>query len=82
MRGLSGATTEANMARKRKNDFTFQNHGSICILEPVTRRAKAWAQEFILQNEETQYWGAGIVVEPRYIDDIIAGLFGDGLTVA
>lgn len=68
--------------RKQRSDFHFANHGSITILTPVTRRAKAWAEDFVLQNEETQYWGQGIVVEPRYAGPIIDGIFGDGLTVA
>lgn len=70
------------MPRSRKHDFHFADHGSITILTPVSRRARNWVEDFVLTNEETQYWGQGIVVEPRSAGPIIDGIFGDGLTVA
>jgi hypothetical protein len=64
------------------SDFTVLNGGSIFVLTPVSEAAKAWAEEKISQGEETQYWGnGGIVVEHRYICDIIDGIKADDLTV-
>ena len=64
------------------SDFTVLNGGSIFVLTPVSEAAKAWAEEKIQQTEETQYWGnGGIVVEHRYICDIIDGIKADELTV-
>ena len=70
------------MSRSRKDDFIFANHGSITVLTPVTRRAKSWAAEYLIDNGEVPRWGLGIVVEPRYVGPVIDGIFGDGLTVA
>ncbi len=64
------------------SDFTVLNGGSVFVLTPVSDAGKAWAEEKIQQNDETQYWGnGGIVVEHRYICDIIDGIKADDLTV-
>ena len=67
------------MPRKHKPDFSFANHGSICIFTPLTPAAKTWVADHI--PEDAQRWGRGIVIEPRYAGDILAGIMGDGLTV-
>lgn len=61
-------------------DFYFANHGSIALLTPLTDAAQAWVDEHI-RSEETQFFGAGVVIEPRYAGDILRGLQNDGLTV-
>jgi len=61
-------------------DFTVTNHGSIRILQALTEAAEDWVDEHIPSDAQT--WGRnGIVVEPRYIGNIIDGIEGDGLTV-
>ena len=61
-------------------DFAFANHGSICLLTPISNAATAWCEEHL--PEDAQRWGAcGIVVEPRYVADILVGIQADGLTV-
>ncbi len=60
-------------------DFGVANHGSIFLLTPFTEAADAWAEEHL--PEDAQRLGPAIVVEHRYIGDIIAGIQGDGLTV-
>jgi len=60
-------------------DFRFANHGSICILAPLTEEASTWVEEHI--PEDAQRWAGGIVVEPRYVADIRDGIDSDGLTV-
>lgn len=63
------------------NDFALQNHGSICILQPLSEAALRWLEDHVL-TDETQLWGAsGVVIEPRYVETIVAGIYGDGLTV-
>ena len=62
-------------------DLSVQNHGSICILNADSDVGKAWIKEHI--PEDAFRWGvAGVVVEPRYIADIVAGAIRDGLEVA
>jgi len=61
-------------------DFTVLDSGSIFILTAKTPEAIAWVAEHI--PADASRWGRnGIVVEHRYIDDIVAGFEEDGLTV-
>jgi len=62
-------------------DASVENHGSIVLVRPWSKTAKAWLAENVV-NEETQHWAGAIVVEPRYVDDLVAGMRGDGLTVS
>lgn len=65
-------------------DFQIANHGSIVILTPVSSEAQDWVNEHILgEGNEVQTWGSkqGIVVEPRYLGDIVEGFQAEGLTV-
>ena len=64
---------------KVKADFWLRNEGSIFILYPWTQSAKDWVNEHI--PEDAQYFGDGVVVEPRYVSNIIAGIEGDGLSI-
>jgi hypothetical protein len=63
-----------------KRDFTLANHGSICILTPLTTGALNWLDQFVV-NSETQFFGRGIVVEPRYVGSIVQHIYADGLSI-
>jgi hypothetical protein len=68
---------------KSQPDFSFQNHGSICILTPLTPAAKYWFNNHLpVDNPQTQFWAGGIVIEARYVPDILFGIQSDGLLVA
>jgi hypothetical protein len=60
-------------------DLTVANHGSILLLRGDTPAGKAWLLEHIASDAQT--WHDSIVVEPRYIDDIVCGAIIDGLEV-
>lgn len=61
-------------------DFTFNDHGSVAILTPLTEAAQDWVAAHIPDDALT--FGRGIVIEPRYWPDIIWGINDDGLTVS
>ena len=62
------------------SDFSVSNlHGSICILTPLSDAASEWLDENLDPDHQT--WGRGVVVEPRYLEDLVAGIAGDGLTI-
>lgn len=61
-------------------DFRILNEGSIVIVTPDTDEAQVWLDENVI-TPETMTWGRGIVVEARYISDLITGIKADGLTV-
>lgn len=70
--------------RSRPKDVDFQvlNAGSIFILTPITEAADSWVEEKVSITEETQYFGQkGIVIEHRYVCDIIDGILSDGLSL-
>jgi hypothetical protein len=60
-------------------DFGVNDQGSIFLLRSYTDVARDWIDENI--GDFAQWWCGALVVEHRYIDNIIAGLQGDGLTV-
>lgn len=63
-------------------DFELENHGSLFLLRPLNSVATQWVQDHLpVDDPETQYWGEGIVIEPRYAAAIVAGIIGDGLVL-
>ena len=61
-------------------DFHVENHGNIFLLRPRTRSANVWVREHI--PDDAQFFGNAVVVEHRYIADIIVGIRNAGLGVA
>ena len=62
------------------SDFDLADHGSIVLLTPRTPAAHDWTLEHI--PEDAQRWGqCSIVIEPRYVADILWGIEDEGLTV-
>jgi len=66
-------------------DFWFQNFGSIGILRPYSERAKEWLDERRLESQEGiaeyQFGFGGLVVEPRYYNDLALQLEDEGYLV-
>jgi len=58
-------------------DFELQNEGSLYLLRPLTGLAVEWLDEHIEQNR--QMFGTAVVVEHRYIADIVRGIRDAGL---
>lgn len=58
-------------------DYAVADHGSICLLIGISDAALAWFDEHLPEDRTT--FGSGVVVEPRYVEDIIAGMAEDGL---
>jgi hypothetical protein len=61
-------------------DFTVTNHGTIFLLEPHTEAAFDWVDEHL--PAEALTFGDAVVVEHRFIHDIVVGIQADGLGVA
>ncbi len=60
-------------------DLSVQNEGSLFLLLPLTSGGKSWIDEHI--PEDAMWFSNGVVVEPRYIADIVQGAINDGLEV-
>ena len=60
-------------------DFEISGGGTVYLLHPLTRAARAWIAEH-LPADATRL-GEAVVVEWRYIGPIAGGAIGDGLQV-
>jgi hypothetical protein len=68
------------MARVRSADIHVQIEGSIYILFGMSDAGKAWLKENLPDDAMT--WGrGGVVVEHRFVADIVAGAIEAGLEV-
>ena len=56
-----------------------QSGDTVFLLEPEDDTEREWLDFNI--GDDAMTWGDRIVVEHRYINDILAGLQGDGHTV-
>ncbi len=63
-------------------DFEVQNHGSIFLLIPQSTSARIWVDDHIGRDNGYQPYYPTVVVEHRYIADIVEGIQNDGLVVA
>lgn len=70
---------------KESVDFWAENYGSIGILRPYSERAKEWLDERRLESQEGiaeyQFGMGGLVVEPRYMGDLVLQLEDEGYLV-
>lgn len=62
-------------------DFTFRNHGTLCLLTPVSDAAKTWVEEKIGMNNGFQPYWPTVVIEPRYAGAILEGIMADGMGI-
>lgn len=72
--------------RTKRADIRVENHGSLFLLWPQSRVGLEWIREHI--SEDAQWWGVreglkrgALVVEPRYVQDIVNGARSAGLEV-
>jgi hypothetical protein len=63
----------------KRTDLLVHGHGSIYLLRPTTRRGRRWIDARITADHTE--WAGAIVVEHRYIGDIVRGAVADGLRV-
>jgi len=66
--------------RRPAADVQIVNHHSIVLFHLNTPEASQWVEENV--SSEAQFFGTALVVEPRYVADLIAGMRRDGLEVA
>lgn len=59
-------------------DFTVRNEGSIFLITPMSEDSKTALAERV--DPEATWFGPSLVVEHRYIGDIVEGMSGEGFT--
>ena len=60
-------------------DIQVENHFSLFLIRPLSDRARAWIQRFV--QPDALYFGSALVVEPRFVGDLIEGMVTSGLTL-
>lgn len=78
---LLGAKTLRDTQPKTEADFFIENYGSILLLRPVNDSARLWVEENIRRDNGFQPYFPTVVIEHRYVADIIVGIQQDGLAV-
>jgi len=64
---------------EKKADFKVENHGSLFLVTPLHLKACQHLTENI--GEDSQWFGNALVVEHRYIENLVYGLQEHGFTV-
>ena len=65
--------------KKIKWDFRVEFHGAIILLVPLTRSGCVWANKNIGADNGFQPYWPTVIVEPRYLDQILGGIRKSGL---
>ena len=60
-------------------DFRYEDHGSVALIVPLNDIAHDVLENRV--SNEAQWWGDGLVVEPRYVGPILEDLDADGFTI-
>ena len=60
-------------------DITVEYHGSLYLLQPLNENASDWLHVHVA--EDAQWFVSALVVEPRYVSDIVGGARAAGLEV-
>ena len=63
-------------------DITVNDQGSVILLTPNTPEGEAWIDDNIGQGNGYQPYYPTVIVEPRYLGDIVHGAIEDGLQLA
>jgi hypothetical protein len=61
-------------------DFLLQDEGTIAVLQPLTRAARDWVMEHISDDSMILDDG-GVVIEHRFVRDIVRDIRDEGLEV-
>jgi hypothetical protein len=67
---------------RNQPDFTILVDGSIALLTPVSKSAHDWVEQNIGRDNGLQPWWPTVVIEHRYVADILEGVRNDGLVIA
>jgi hypothetical protein len=62
------------------NDFELIDHGTIVLVMPITDAAREWLEQHVA-HDRIMWTRGSIPVEPRYVDNLVTGVLGDGMNV-
>lgn len=56
--------------------FSVEDHGSIVLVHPHTNDVRDWLRDNV--DPEAQWFGRALVVEPRYVEQLVTALVDEG----
>ena len=74
----SGTSPTSTNSAPNTPDFRIENHSSVFLVVPLTEAAQSWIEENVSRHGFQPYWPT-VVVEHRYIADLVDGIRVDGL---
>ncbi len=74
---MKSHTSGSSCSEKPDIDFVVRGEGSIWLFTPLTPAAFEFLSEHI--REDAQYFGESLVVEHRYVYELLLGLREHGL---
>lgn len=77
----SNAPSSSVRSRAPQVDVVVENQGTIYLFRPLSDSARAWVDEHIGEGNGYQPYYPTVVIEHRYIGDIVHGAIADGLVV-
>lgn len=63
---------------RKEGMFSIENHGSIVLVRPLSADVEAWLEE----HTDGQWFGRALVVEPRYVENLVEGLLAEGFVAS
>ena len=66
---------------RNQPDFTILVDGSIFLLTPLSESARDWIEQNIGKDNGFQPWWPTVVIEHRYVADILEGIRSDGMVI-
>jgi len=78
-RGNQHAGVPPDKSSSTAPDLAVSHHGSVVLFHPQTELAHDWMDEHCPAGADHTYFGAALVVEPRYVRDLLAHALEDGL---
>jgi hypothetical protein len=69
-------------SKKIKWDLRLERHGSsVCLIVPLTEPGLRWVERCIGADNGFQPFYPTVVIEPRYLDEVITGMRRRGLVM-
>jgi hypothetical protein len=59
--------------------FNIEDHGSLVLVRPLTDDVEEWLHENTA--DDAQWFGGALVVEPRYLEPLVEGMFSEGFAI-
>jgi hypothetical protein len=75
----SSPTRQKTKTKIPQRDFRVEFHGAILLLVPLSDGGLRWIEKHIGADNGYQPYYPTVVLEPRYLDGVIAGIRRKGL---